>query len=137
RGRARTFRRSRPRANGASHGRDHRGRVPREDARPIPARARHHACARLEDIPRSVSLDRRPEGTVTVTPRRFTLLLTSAGRRCALLECSRESGRELGLELRLLAADAHPATAPACALADAAFPVPACTTEGYVDALTA
>jgi carbamoyl-phosphate synthase large subunit len=56
-----------------------------------------------------------------------TILISSAGRRNQLIECFRQDAAELGLELRVLAADLNPAVSPACHAANAAFAVPRCT----------
>lgn len=67
---------------------------------------------------------------------RIVLLLSSAGRRAALLECFREDARRLGLELRVIATDLRPDLSAACQLADAAFAMPRCTEDEYVPLLT-
>jgi carbamoyl-phosphate synthase large subunit len=61
----------------------------------------------------------------------FNILLSSAGRRVALLNIFRKSLRDLGLEGRVLAADASP-LAPALFVADGAARVPPCTAPGFV-----
>lgn len=58
--------------------------------------------------------------------KRICLLVLSAGRRVALLECFRADARALGLDLRLLAADLAPELSAACAVADVAFRAPRC-----------
>ena len=59
--------------------------------------------------------------------RKLTLLLLSAGRRVALLECFRGDARALGVDLRVLAVDMLPDLSAACSVADAAFAAPKCT----------
>lgn len=66
---------------------------------------------------------------------RLTLLLTSAGRRVELAECFRESARELGIGLRLLACDMNPRLSAACLHADKSFEVPSAISPDYVDRL--
>lgn len=63
------------------------------------------------------------------------VLITSAGRRNQLQDCFRADARQLGLKVRMLAADLKPALSPACQAADAAFAVPRCSDPEYVDAL--
>jgi carbamoyl-phosphate synthase large subunit len=62
-----------------------------------------------------------------------TVLISSAGRRNQLVECFRQDAHELGIELRVLAADLNPALSPACQEADAAFEVPRCTKPEFVE----
>jgi carbamoyl-phosphate synthase large subunit len=64
----------------------------------------------------------------------FTILVTSAGRRGALVGLLRRALAEAGLEGRVLAADASPLSA-AYHLADAGFLVPPHRDPGHVDAL--
>lgn len=65
----------------------------------------------------------------------MNLLLTSAGRRNQLMGCFRQSAAALGLPLRVLAADLRPERSSACQSADAAFTVPPCQGDDYVEAL--
>ncbi|MBI2513181.1 MAG: ATP-grasp domain-containing protein [Opitutae bacterium] len=65
----------------------------------------------------------------------ITVLFTSAGRRNQLIDCFRRDAEELGLRLRVLAADLRPELSSACHAADAAFAVPRCTSEEYVPQL--
>lgn len=67
----------------------------------------------------------------------MNILITSAGRRQALLESLRGDARRLRHPLRVLAADLAPELSAACASADAAFAVPPCSERRYVDALLA
>jgi len=60
------------------------------------------------------------------------ILITSAGRRTSLMLAFQKAARPLGL--KVFAADLDP-LAPACLLADAAFPVPRVTDPGYGPAL--
>ncbi len=71
-----------------------------------------------------------------VMKRRFHVLLTSAGRRVALLRTFREALDALGLDGRVLAADLSP-LAPAFHAADAGFLVPRVSDPAYVDRLLA
>lgn len=63
------------------------------------------------------------------------VLICSAGRRVGLLEAFRAAGEWLGLELRIVACDLDPRMSAACALADAAHPVPRATEPGYAEAV--
>jgi carbamoyl-phosphate synthase large subunit len=65
----------------------------------------------------------------------LTLLLTSAGRRCQLLEVFRESAKRLGVNFRAVAVDLDPELSPACQFADVRYAVPRCTDPDYVDCL--
>jgi carbamoyl-phosphate synthase large subunit len=65
----------------------------------------------------------------------LTILLSSAGRRVALVECFREAAVALGIRLRVLAADIVPELSAACAVADCALRVPHCTEPGFVGAV--
>jgi carbamoyl-phosphate synthase large subunit len=64
-----------------------------------------------------------------------TLLVTSAGRRVELLRCFMDDARALGISLRVLAADLQPELSAACAIADARFAAPRCTSAEYGDFL--
>lgn len=64
----------------------------------------------------------------------FTVLISSAGRRVALVQAFREALRRLGLDGRVLAADVSP-SAPAMHLADGAHLVPPCASGAFVPAL--
>lgn len=64
-----------------------------------------------------------------------TILISSAGRRIQLMDCFRQSAMELGVPVRVIAADLRPDLSPACQKADAFFPVPRCTTDDYIPAL--
>jgi carbamoyl-phosphate synthase large subunit len=61
----------------------------------------------------------------------FTILLTSAGRRVALLRLLRADARALGLEPRILTTDLAPELSAACAEADLAVPAPRATDPAY------
>ena len=65
----------------------------------------------------------------------LSVLITSAGRRVGLAEAFRESARELGFGLRLLACDLRPELSAACSIADHAFAVPRCDDPAYPDAI--
>jgi carbamoyl-phosphate synthase large subunit len=69
--------------------------------------------------------------------KRLTMLVTSAGRRVALLQAFRRGAEQLGVELELLACDLEPDLSAACHVADKAFAVPRATDDDYVDALLA
>lgn len=61
----------------------------------------------------------------------LSILVTSAGRRVALLTCIRESAKRLGVEVKLLAVDARPESSAACYIADNAFTVPSCASPDF------
>lgn len=63
------------------------------------------------------------------------LLLLSAGRRVALINCFRRDADELGLKLRVVATDMMPENSAACAMADVAVASPRCTDAAFVDFL--
>ena len=63
--------------------------------------------------------------------KKLALLLLSAGRRVALMECFRNDAAALGIDLRVLAADAKPELSAACALANSAHAAPRCTEPEY------
>jgi carbamoyl-phosphate synthase large subunit len=65
----------------------------------------------------------------------LTILVSSAGRRVALLRCFRADAQKLGVELRVLAADHDPGKSAACQAADACFPVPMCRDVGFIPAM--
>ncbi len=63
------------------------------------------------------------------------ILLTSAGRRVALLEAFRSAARELKLDLKVYACDLAPTLSAACERSDGAFDVPRSDDPYYIDAL--
>lgn len=63
------------------------------------------------------------------------ILVTSAGRRAALLQCFRADAADLNIELTILACDLNPEWSAACHLADRGFSVPPVTDPAYIDAL--
>ncbi len=67
----------------------------------------------------------------------FNILITSAGRRCQLIDCFRDDAKALGLEANLFAADLNPEMSPACQIADKSFQVSPCASPGYIDELLA
>jgi carbamoyl-phosphate synthase large subunit len=62
-------------------------------------------------------------------------LITSAGRRVGLLNAARESLAQLGLDWRIMAADAAPELSAACQLADSWRRVPPIASADYVGSL--
>ncbi|ARS29004.1 ATP-grasp domain-containing protein [Sphingomonas sp. KC8] len=68
-------------------------------------------------------------------PAAGRLLLTSAGRRVALVDCFRESAAALGITLDVLACDLAPEWSSACCAADRAFAVPPVAAPDYIPAL--
>lgn len=65
----------------------------------------------------------------------FTILLTSAGRRVALLRLLRDDAIALGLAPRIIATDLAPELSAACAQADLAVQPPRATDPAYGDFL--
>lgn len=65
------------------------------------------------------------------------ILLTSAGRRVALLQSLRADAASLGIAPTFVAADMSPGFSAACAAADKALAVPRCTEPAYIDSLLA
>jgi carbamoyl-phosphate synthase large subunit len=63
------------------------------------------------------------------------LLITSAGRRVELLKLFRRDADELGLSLRVIAADLDPEWSPACHVADKSYSVPRANTPEYASAI--
>jgi carbamoyl-phosphate synthase large subunit len=64
-----------------------------------------------------------------------TILVSSAGRRVALIGCFRESAAALGIDLTVIATDLNPAMSAACQVADLAFAVPRCDSAEFPDRL--
>jgi carbamoyl-phosphate synthase large subunit len=67
--------------------------------------------------------------------RKLTILISSAGRRVGLMECFRSDAAELDIDLDIIAIDVLPDISPACHLANAAFSVPPCTAQDFVDSV--
>ncbi|MBB5714297.1 ATP-grasp domain-containing protein [Sphingomonas aerophila] len=65
------------------------------------------------------------------------ILISSAGRRVALLRCFQAAGRELGIDLRILACDLDPQWSAACLEADAAFATPPAGSDEFVETMLA
>lgn len=63
---------------------------------------------------------------------RLSVLFSSVGRRVELIECFRTDANELGIDLRVVAADSKPEWSSACAVADLAVKVPRCTSEEFI-----
>jgi len=66
--------------------------------------------------------------------RKFTLMISSVGRRVQLVDCFRRAARDLGLELTVIGVDAAPELAPASHLVDRSFKVPRCSDPDFVAA---
>lgn len=64
--------------------------------------------------------------------REVSILISSAGRRVALMDCFRADAAALGLKLRVLAIDTQPNLSAACMRADLAYEVPRCTHPEFV-----
>lgn len=67
--------------------------------------------------------------------RHLRMLITSAGRRVELLQCFRNSARELGVQLAIYGCDANPQLSAACRLADDAWEVPPANEPRYAEAV--
>lgn len=65
----------------------------------------------------------------------ITILVTSAGRRCELIELLRADAVELGLSPRIIAADLRPDWSSACQIADKSYRVPPVNQPDYADAI--
>jgi len=65
----------------------------------------------------------------------LTLLLCSAGRRVALLQCFRDAAERLGIALRVVGVDAKPELSSACQAADIRYAVPRCTDQNFIPSL--
>ena len=63
------------------------------------------------------------------------ILVSSAGRRVALIECFRRAALDLKIDLEVLACDIEPGLSAGCQAADRAFQVPRCDDPGFVDAV--
>jgi carbamoyl-phosphate synthase large subunit len=61
------------------------------------------------------------------------VLVSSAGRRVELIQCFRNSAREMGVPLEVVACDVDPDLSSACQLADKAFKVPPCSRPDFVE----
>ena len=59
------------------------------------------------------------------------LLVSSAGRRVALIASFRRAAEQLRQELQVVAVDSEPSWSPACQLADIAIRVPRCTDGNF------
>ena len=64
-----------------------------------------------------------------------TVLMSSAGRRVELLHLFRQAAIDLGIDLKIVAADMDPGRSAACQFADAAESVPSVSSPSYADAL--
>ena len=67
----------------------------------------------------------------------LNILISSAGRRGQLIECFRDAGRGLGVDVKIWAADMQPELSAACQLADGVFRVPRCDAPDFVSTLLA
>ena len=70
-----------------------------------------------------------------MTSGAINILISSAGRRVALIECFRTAAREMGISLRVVASDLEPEMSAACRSAEARHAVPAVGDAGFVPAL--
>lgn len=61
-----------------------------------------------------------------------TILISSAGRRVELLNSFRKSAFDLGMDVKILAADLNPDWSPACQVADEALKVVRCTHPSFI-----
>ena len=86
---------------------------------------------RMQPEPRNA----QTPATLDRVRRTLTILISSAGRRVGLMECFRADAAELGIDLDIIATDIRPDISPACHLADAAFPVPPCAADDFVDSV--
>ncbi|APO78939.1 carbamoyl phosphate synthetase-like protein (plasmid) [Rhizobium etli 8C-3] len=70
-----------------------------------------------------------------MTSEAVKILISSAGRRVALINCFRRAAKEVGISLTVIACDLDPGMSPACRSADASYAVPACDDPDFVWAL--
>jgi len=63
---------------------------------------------------------------------KFNLLISSCGRRVQLVECFRQSARELGMEFRVVGCDLEPGRSAAARVADKFFALPRCSAPEFV-----
>jgi len=77
----------------------------------------------------------RQEPALVAQAQTLTVLISSAGRRVALMNAFRHAAVRLGVELRVLACDLRPEWSSACQLADRAFAVPAVSDPCYAATL--
>src|ERR1700681_2628054 len=64
--------------------------------------------------------------------RKFTILISSVGRRAQLVECFRRAASELHLALTIVGTDAAPQLSPASHLVDRCFKVPRCSDSDFL-----
>lgn len=69
------------------------------------------------------------------TEETISVYFSSAGRRVELIRCFRESARELGLRLKVIAGDSAPEFSAACQEADVAVRMPSCNSSEFLDAV--
>lgn len=62
-----------------------------------------------------------------------SVYFSSAGRRVELMRCFRDAGRQLGIDLRIIAGDLMPEFSAACAEADVAIKTPSCSSSEFAD----
>ncbi len=65
--------------------------------------------------------------------KKINILITSAGRRCQLIDCFRKDAQELDVHSRIFAVDLNSKMSSACHYADTAFDVCRCTEPNYID----
>jgi carbamoyl-phosphate synthase large subunit len=65
--------------------------------------------------------------------RTLKMLITSAGRRVALLRCFEAAARQCGVDLQIFACDMNPEWSAACQIADQAFQVPHASDSAYAE----
>ncbi|RYH00254.1 MAG: ATP-grasp domain-containing protein [Alphaproteobacteria bacterium] len=62
-----------------------------------------------------------------------SVYFSSAGRRVELMRCFRDAGRQLGIDVRILAGDLRPDLSPACCEADIAIKTPPYSSPDFLD----
>lgn len=95
--------------------------------RPLAGVNRHSKATQRTPVPNSSEIES--------AMRQINILITSAGRRVELARCFREDGRQLGLDVKIVAVDSIPAWSAACRDADASHKVPPCLEPDYIDSL--
>lgn len=67
--------------------------------------------------------------------RSLRMMVSSAGRRVALMRSFRESAAALGIDLAVFACDLQPEWSPACIEANRAYPAPRADSDGFIPAM--
>ncbi len=77
----------------------------------------------------------RQRSTVGADRPHLSMLLSSAGRRVALLRAFRSAAQALGIDLEIIAGDVRPEWSPACLEADHYVTMPPATSPDFIEAM--